>query len=121
MKLYPNLISEPVGSKVDFICSYDSKEEMTIKFREVSSVVTPDIGNGSSGRVGHVMQRYDWGAESLYQLLVRADHTELTCTVYNKEGIAMGTLKAMIRHPGLLTMKKILLVFSYQPLLQRWE
>lgn len=107
MKLFPNLVSQPVGSQVDFTCSYNSKEELTVKFEEVSSVVTRHTGNGNGGYVGHTVQRYDWGAESVYQLWIRADHTELTCTVYNREGIAMGTLKAMIRHPGLLTLKNI--------------
>ncbi|XP_021927336.1 basement membrane-specific heparan sulfate proteoglycan core protein isoform X6 [Zootermopsis nevadensis] len=99
MKLFPNLVSQPVGSQVDFTCSYNSKEELTVKFEEVSSVVTRHTGNGNGGYVGHTVQRYDWGAESVYHLWIRADHTELTCTVYNREGIAMGTLKAMIRHP----------------------
>lgn len=113
MKLYPNLVYQPVGSKIDFTCSYNSKEEMSIEFEEVSSVVMPD-----SGRVRHTVQRYDWGAESLYQLWIRADHIGLTCTVYNKEGVAMGTLKAMIRHSGLIIVKNVSLVCCLQPLLQ---
>jgi hypothetical protein len=102
MKLYPNLINQPVGSKVDFTCSYNSKEELTIEFEEVSSVVVPH-----SERVSPTLQRYDWGAESLYRLWIRADHTGLTCTVYNKEGVAIGSLKAMIHHPGLQIVKNI--------------
>jgi hypothetical protein len=121
MKLYPNLVSQPVGSQVDFTCSYNSKEEMTIEFEEVSSVTTPHIGSGNGGHVGHMVQRYDWGVESVYSLWIRADLTGLMCTVYNKYGFAMGTLKAMIHHPGLLTMKNISLVCFSQPWLQRWE
>jgi hypothetical protein len=113
MKLYPNLVNQPVGSKVDFVCSYNSKEEMTIEFEEVSNVVMPH-----SGHVSHTVQRYDWGAESLYQLWIRPHHVGLACTVYNKGGVAVGTLKAMIHHPGLLIVKNISLVCCCQPLLQ---
>lgn len=116
MKLYPNLVNQPVGSKVDFICSYNSKEEMTIEFEEVSSVTVPHRGH-----VSPTVWRYDWGAESLYQLWIRADHTGLTCTVFNKEGVAIGTLKAMIHHPGLLIVKNISLMCSSQPVLQQLE
>jgi hypothetical protein len=105
MRLYPNLVKQPVGSEVDFTCSYHSKEEMTIEFEEVPSVVVPHIGSGNGGHIGHAVQRYDWGAESVYHLRIHDSHRAVTCTVYSKEGIAMGTLKAMIHHPGLLNMK----------------
>jgi hypothetical protein len=118
MKLYPNLVSEPVGSQVDFMCSYNSKEEMSIKFEEVPSVVMRHTSIGNGVHVGHIVQRYDWGAESLYHLWIHPEHTELTCTVYSKEGIAMGVLKAMIHRPGLLTMKNMSLVCSFQLWLQ---
>lgn len=105
MRLYPNLVSQPVGSEVDFTCSYNSVEEMTIEFEEVPSVVVPHIGSGNGGPFGHDVQRYEWGAESVYHLRIDDSHRAVTCTVYSKEGIAMGTLKAMIHHPGLLNMK----------------
>jgi hypothetical protein len=39
--------------------------------------------------------------------------------VYNKEGVAIGSLKAMIHHPGLQIVKNIWLMCSSQPLLQQ--
>lgn len=121
MRLYPSLVNEPVGSEVVFTCSYNSKEEMTIKFEEVPSVV-PHVGSGNGGRIGHVTQRYNWGAESRYHLQIHGSHRVVTCTVYSKEGIDMGTLKAMIHHPGLLTMKNHHSVVCFcPPLLQRWK
>jgi hypothetical protein len=121
MRLYPNLVSQPVGSEIDFTCSYNSKEEMTIEFEEVPSVVVQHVGSEHGGHVGHTVRKYDWGAESLYHLRIHSSHRAVTCTVYSKEGIAMGTLKAMIHHPGLLTMKNHSVVCSCQPLLQRWK
>jgi hypothetical protein len=119
MRLYPNLVSLPVGSDVDFTCSYNSKEKMTIEFEEVPSVVVPHIGSGNDAHISHTVRRYDWGAESVYHLRIDDSHRAVTCTVYNKEGIAMGTLKAMIHHPGLLTMK--ILVCFCPSLLRRWK
>jgi hypothetical protein len=121
MRLYPNLVSQPVGSEVDFTCSYSSQEEMTMEFEEVPSVVVPHIGTGNGRHIGHTVRRYDWGAESVYHLRIDISHRAVICTVNNKKGIAMGTLKAMIHHPGLLNMKNRSVVCYYQPLLQRWK
>ncbi|XP_069692113.1 basement membrane-specific heparan sulfate proteoglycan core protein isoform X26 [Periplaneta americana] len=99
MELLPYEVFEPVGKKVDFVCSYHGSEEMTVEFEEVPEIVNQRKRNGHHS-VQDAMDRYDWGVKSIYHLWISADHRELRCNVRNKNGVIRGSLTAMINRPG---------------------
>ncbi|CAG2056707.1 unnamed protein product [Timema podura] len=97
MELVPVRVSQPVGTLVSFVCSYNSNEEMNIEFIEIPKPVVVQTTNGNNNlHHTHTITRYDSGAKRVWTVRITRWHKNVQCLVKNKAGDILGTLTSTI-------------------------
>nr|CAD7589934.1 unnamed protein product [Timema genevievae] len=101
MELVPVRVSQPVGTLVSFVCSYNSNEEMNIEFIEIPKPVVVQTTNGNNNlHHTHTITRYDSGAKRVWTVRITRWHKNVQCLVKNKAGDILGTLTSTINTDG---------------------
>nr|CAD7195790.1 unnamed protein product [Timema douglasi] len=101
MELVPVRVSQPVGTLVSFVCSYNSNEEMNIEFIEIPKPAVVQTTNGNNNlHHTHTITRYDSGAKRVWTVRITRWHKNVQCLVKNKAGNILGTLTSTINTDG---------------------